>query len=79
MAQLLSGSTVGGQPISTGLSQDLSNVTNDAQLKIASNLSDLNSAATARTNLGLGTQATNDQYIAGSSQNVNNGDVTYVV
>jgi len=36
----------------------LGNVTNDAQLKIASNLSDLNSAATARTNLGLGTAAT---------------------
>lgn len=31
----------------------LSAVTNDAQLKIASNLSDLNNAATARTNLGL--------------------------
>lgn len=35
----------------------LSAVTNDAQLKIASNLSDLNSASTARTNLGLGTAA----------------------
>lgn len=31
----------------------LSNVTNDAQLKIASNLSDLNNASTARTNLGV--------------------------
>jgi len=35
----------------------LSAVSNDAQLKIASNLSDLNSASTARTNLGLGTAA----------------------
>jgi len=32
-------------------------VTNDAQLKIASNLSDLNNAGTARTNLGLGDSA----------------------
>jgi hypothetical protein len=31
----------------------LGSVTNDAQLKIASNLSDLNDVATARTNLGL--------------------------
>lgn len=36
----------------------LGNVTNDAQLKIASNLSDLNNASTARTNLGLGNSAT---------------------
>lgn len=35
----------------------LGSVTNDAQLKIASNLSDLASASTARTNLGLGTAA----------------------
>lgn len=36
----------------------LSNVTNDAQLKQTSNLSDLASTATARTNLGLGSSAT---------------------
>lgn len=35
----------------------LGNVSNDAQLKIASNLSDLNNVGTARTNLGLGTSA----------------------
>jgi hypothetical protein len=38
----------------------LGNVTNDAQLKIASNLSDLNDAPTARSNLGLGDSATLD-------------------
>ncbi len=36
----------------------LSNVSNDAQLKIASNLSDLNNNVTARTSLGLGDSAT---------------------
>ena len=35
----------------------LGNVTNEAQLTIANNLSDLNNVATARTNLGLGTAA----------------------
>jgi hypothetical protein len=38
----------------------LGNVTDDAQLKIASNLSDLNNTTTARTNLGLGNSATLD-------------------
>lgn len=48
----------------------LGSVTNDAQLKIASNLSDLNNAGTARTNLGLGsiaTQAANNVTITGGS------------
>lgn len=56
----------------------LSNVSNDAQLKKGSNLSDL-SPFEARKNLGLGTQATKDQHVAGSSQNANDGDVTYIV
>jgi hypothetical protein len=38
----------------------LGNVTNDAQLKIASDLSDLSDAPTARSNLGLGDSATLD-------------------
>lgn len=44
----------------TGADIGLSNVTNDAQLKIASNLSDLQDASIARTSLGLGTAATQD-------------------
>ena len=36
----------------------LGSVTNDAQLKIASNLADLDNAATARSSLGLGNSAT---------------------
>lgn len=38
----------------------LGNVTNDAQLKIASDLADLNNASDARNNLGLGTAAVED-------------------
>lgn len=43
----------------------LANVTNDAQLKIASNLADLNSAPIARGNLGLGSVAVLNNGIAG--------------
>lgn len=44
----------------------LSNVTNDAQLKIASNLSDLANVTTARTNLGLGTAAVSNVGTSGA-------------
>ncbi|WP_152064248.1 tail fiber domain-containing protein [Escherichia coli] len=50
--------TINGKALSTNISitkgdVGLSNVTNDAQLKIASNLSDLTNKEVARTNLGL--------------------------
>lgn len=45
----------------------LSAVTNDAQLKIASNLSDLANAATARTNLGLSTAKSTTGSVASTS------------
>ena len=46
-----------GAPVSFSLTSSdvgLNNVSNNAQLKIASNLSDLNNAGTARSNIGLG-------------------------
>jgi hypothetical protein len=52
----------------------LGSVTNDAQLKIASNLSDLSSAATARNNLGLGTAAVKNAAAAGVAGGVLNSD-----
>ncbi len=63
--------TVNGKALSTNITLTkadvvLGNVTNDAQLKIASNLSDLTNTATARVNLGLGTAA---QYNIGTSGN----------
>lgn len=54
--------TVNGHALSSNVTVTkadigLSNVTNDAQLKIASNLADLNNIVTSRTNLGLGSLA----------------------
>jgi hypothetical protein len=50
----------------------LGNVSNDAQLKIASNLSDLSNATTARSNLGLGTMATQNS----SAVSISGGAIT---
>jgi hypothetical protein len=55
----------------------LGNVTNDAQLKISGNLSDLNNAATAPTNLGLGSAATaSSSDFAATSHSHSAADVT---
>lgn len=50
--------TINGRPLTTNISitkgdVGLSNVTNDAQLKVASNLSDVANVATARTNMQI--------------------------
>lgn len=52
----------------------LGNVSNNAQLTIANNLSDLNNAGTARTNLGLGTLATQSGTFSGTTSGTNTGD-----
>jgi hypothetical protein len=59
-AQLTNKPSLGSLAVLNSLTKTdvgLGNVTNDAQLKIASNLSDLNNVATARGNLSLGSLA----------------------
>ena len=59
---------------------NLDNVTNDAQLKQASNLSDLNNVSTARNNLNLGNSATRTYTISSNDPSGgSSGDVHYQV
>lgn len=62
-----------GSPPTPGLTQEQA----DARYaQRANNLSDLSSASTARTNLGLGTLATQSGTFSGTSSGTNTGDVT---
>lgn len=75
--------TVNGHALSSNVTVtksdvSLGSVTDNAQLKITSNLSDLNNAVTARTNLGLGTLATQSGTFSGTSSGTNTGDQTSV-
>lgn len=54
----------------------LDNVTNDAQLKKASNLSDLPSKSAARTNLGLGSAAVENKSFFAKPADIKNGKLT---
>ena len=83
--------TVNGHALSGNVSVtttdlSLNNLSNNAQLTIANNLSDLNNAGTARTNLGVSTTAnisasTNKNFVTdaqatviGNTSNTNSGD-----
>lgn len=62
------------KPVSTAQQTAL-----DLKLTKTSNLSDLSSVSTARTNLGLGTLATQNGTFSGTSSGTNTGDQTLIV
>ncbi|MEG8468911.1 tail fiber domain-containing protein [Klebsiella variicola subsp. variicola] len=69
--------TINGYPLSANVTLTksdvgLGNVTNDAQLKIASNLSDLSDKAVARTNLDVYSKGEVDSTIATLNTNISN-------